>query len=318
MNRPCFAAALAAAGVLAAHTASAHVVAGARVVPVTLTLDDPGTADEASIPTITYQRSGANGGPGPQHEVDFGFEYDKTITSNTALIANYGTNIYQIDHGSTRGGLQNLYITGKWQAYTNAAHEFVVSLGVIREFAPTGTVSTGADQYGSTAPTGYFGKGLGDLPIGVLRPFAVTGELSYVIADKALKATQTTDPSSGLMSLQYNAGAPNQWTGGFSVQYSIPYLQAQVKDFGLPHFIGNLIPLVEVTFSTPASRPNQQGTAWTIAPGVIYLGHDYQVGLEALIPGNRTAGQNVGVIAQFHIFLDDLLPNSLGKPLLDF
>ena len=31
----------------------------------------------------------------------------------------------------------------------------------------------------STTPTMYFGKGFGDLPIGCLRPFALTGTLGY-------------------------------------------------------------------------------------------------------------------------------------------
>lgn len=44
----------------------------------------------------------------------------------------------------------------------------------------------------------------------------------------------------------------------------------------------------------------------------------YQVGAELLIPANRAAGTNAGVIAQFHMLLDDLLPGSvLGRPLFD-
>ena len=82
----------------------------------------------------------------------------------------------------TQAGWENLFITGKWQVYTNAAHEFVTSLGIIREIGGTGTTHTGADRYGSTTPTLYAGKGLGDLPIGMLRPLAVTGELGYTIA----------------------------------------------------------------------------------------------------------------------------------------
>jgi hypothetical protein len=51
------------------------------------------------------------------------------------------------------------------------------------------------------------------------------------------------------------------------------------------------------------------------APGVIYEGDTYQVGLEALVPLNKAAGPHVGVILQVHFFLDDLFPNSLGKPI---
>jgi hypothetical protein len=318
-------AALLCAGLLDLLTpsASAHVVVGDRVFPVTLTLDDPGTADEASLPGFTYQRDGSTGGVGPTHNFDFGFEYDKLITPTTALILNDGYNIQQTNGAKTATGFGNLYVTGKWQAYTNDAHEFVVSLGVIREIGGTGTSHTGADVYGSTSPTAYFGKGLGDLPIGLLRPFAVTGELSYTVADTELKAIQAPPPSTGTvtapfttgLAAQYNNGANNAWSGGLSLQYSLPYLQSQVKDLGLPRFVGNLIPLVEVTWSSPASSPSVQGTTWTVAPGAIYMADWGEVGIEALIPANKAAGRNVGAVALVHFFFDDLFPNTIGKPI---
>jgi hypothetical protein len=311
------AAALAAATPLAAASlpAAAHVIAGDRVFPVTLTIDDPGVADEASLPYLTYQRSGADGGSGPTHDYDLGFEYDKTITDNTALIINGGYNIQQTNGSKTQTGFDDFIVTGKWQAYTNAAHEFVVSLGLQQEIGGSGAGRTGADRTGYTAPTGYFGKGLGDVPISFLRPFAVTGELSYAIADTKLKQYQVTDPNSGLMSTVFNNGTNNQWNGGFSIQYSIPYLQSQVKDFGLGDFFGNLIPVVEVTWSSPSGSPSSLGTTWTVAPGVIYLAQWGEVGVEALIPANKAAGTNVGAAVLVHYFFDDLFPNSIGKPI---
>jgi hypothetical protein len=313
---------LAATASLSLHAAQAHVIAGDRVFPVTLTIDDPGVSDEVSIPAFTYSRSGADGGTGPGHEFDFGFEYDKTITDNTALIFNDGYDVHQMNGSKTQAGFENLYITGKWQAYTNAAHEFVASLGIIREIGGTGTTHTGGDRYGSTAPTAYFGKGLGDLPIGFFRPLAITGELSYVIADHKLKQIQQASASTGSspfdtgIASQFNNGTNNAWSGGFSVQYSLPYLQSQVKNIGLPDFVGNLIPVVEVTWSAPAGSPSAQGTTWTVAPGVIYLAQWGEIGLEALIPANKAAGTNVGAVALVHFFLDDLMPTSLGKPLI--
>ncbi|MEJ1978996.1 MAG: hypothetical protein WDN49_25640 [Acetobacteraceae bacterium] len=319
MNIRLSAAALACASLLAVRStpAAAHVIAGNRVFPVTLTFDDPGVSDEASLPALTYQRGGADGGTGPSHEVDLGFEFDKTITPTTALIINGGYDIQQMNGSKTQTGFENIVITGKWQAYTNAAHEFVASLGIQREIGGTGTTHTGGDRYGSTTPTVYFGKGLGDLPIGLLRPLAVTGELGYTIADKKLKGTQVTDSDSNMISTQFNNGNNNAWAGGISVQYSIPYLQSQVKDFGLPSFLGNLVPVVELTWTSPASTPSAQGTTWTIAPGVIYLAQWGEVGVEALIPANKAAGTNVGVAALVHVFFDDLYPTSLGKPLFE-
>ena len=307
---------------LLAPPAGAHVIAGARVFPVTLTIDDPGTADEASIPAFTYSRDGSSGGNGPTHNFAYGFEYDKTIAPNTAIIFNDGYTTQQINGAKTQAGFGNLFITGKWEFYLNAEHEFVSSVGVIREIGGTGTSHAGGDHYGSTAPTAYFGKGLGDMPIGLRRPRAVTGELSYVIADRKLK--QLPPPAGGNASpmfdtgiaAQFNNGANNAWAGGVSLQYSLPYLQSQVRDIGLHGFLGDVVPLVEVTWSSPASTPSAKGTTWTVAPGAIYLAGWGEIGLEALIPANKAAGTTVGAVALVHFFFDDLFPNTLGKPVI--
>lgn len=183
--------------------------------------------------------------------------------------------------------------------------ETVVSLGIITEFSGgAATQSIGGDTTGSAAPTVYAGQGLGSLPIGLARPFAITGELSYSIPYRRLNSNED------------NKGQPYFWAGGFSLQYSIPYLQSQVKDFGLRGIFGRLIPLVEFDYFSPAAGPAYGvPMTWTIAPGVIYLGSTYQVGLEALIPANKAAGPHVGAILQVHFFFDDLFPNTIGKPL---
>ena len=321
MKRHFAAATLGCASLLALSTnVRAHVVAGARVFPVTLTFDDPGVGDEVSIPAFNYARDGADGGTGPSHAFDYGFEFDKTITPTTALILNDGYDVIQTNGSKTQAGFENLFITGKWQAITNDPHELVVSLGITREIGGSGTDHTGADRYGSTTPNLYFGKGLGDLPASFLRPFAVTGELSYTIADKGLKAFTPVDTGANMASgegviSQFNTGNNNAWAGSLSVQYSIPYLQTQVHDYRLPGFLADLIPIVEVDWSSPASSPSSQGTTWAVAPGVLYLAGWGEFGVEAVIPANKAAGTNVGAVALFHLFLDDLLPHGLGKPI---
>ena len=137
--------------------AQAHVIAGVRVFPLTLTFDDPGTADEATLPQLVFQP-----GPDGQAATALQWEYDKTITPTTALIYNQGYDVLQQPGARTRTGLPSTL---------------------------------------------------------------------------------------------------------------------------------------------------------TIAPGVIYMADGFQAGLEALIPGNRATSPHVGAIAQLHVFLDDLFPNSLGKPL---
>jgi hypothetical protein len=289
-----------AAAVLTIGVASAHVVVGVRLFPVTLTFDDPGVGDEATLPQIVYQ-PGASG----QKDYQLQWEYDKRITPTTAVIYNQGYDILQQPGLKTRTGFENAVFTGKWQSLTVPQTETVVSLGVIQSLGGGyATQNVGGDATGTTSPTLYFGQGLGALPIGTLRPLAVTGELNYNIPDHRLNSAGD------------NKGNPFSWTGGLSLQYSIPYLQQNVKHYDMPEFFGRLIPLVELNWFSPAAGP-AYGLPMTLmaAPGVIYEGDTYQVGLEALVPLNKAAGPHVGVILQVHFFLDDLFPNSLGKPI---
>jgi hypothetical protein len=229
-----------------------------------------------------------------------------------------GYNWLSLPGANTANGWRNFGAMLKYKAYVNPEHEFMLSLGIERDLARTGATGTTGELIGNegssaTTPRLFFGKGLGDLPIGWLRPFAITGELGYQIADKKLKVTGTDLDSGALL---VNNGLPNQWVGGLSLQYSMRYLQSQVKDLGLPEFVNRLTPLVEVAWSSPASKPNNTATQYLIGVGVNYTTTSWAFGVEALIPGNRQTGSGLGVIAQFHLYFDDLLPNSLGKPLL--
>jgi hypothetical protein len=103
---------------------------------------------------------------------------------------------------------------------------------------------------------------------------------------------------------------------GGSVQYSMAYLKSEVQDLQLPDFINHLIPIVEAQFSTPVANNfgNSFVTTGTINPGAIWVGSYFQIGVEAIIPVNRASGTGVGVIAQLHLYLDDIFPTSYGQP----
>jgi hypothetical protein len=282
--------------------ASVPAVAAEREFPNTLILDDPTIGDEATLPQFVWQPDVG------QNTYQVQWEYSKTITPTTALIFGQGFDVLQHKGEKTHTGFENTRLNAKWQTLTIPDREFVLSLGIIREFSGNAsTVNIGGDSYGATSPTVFFGKGLGDLPIGVFRPLAVTGELSYNIPDRRLNQNGT------------NNGSPFSWEGGFTLQYSIPYLQSEVKDFGLPEFIGNLTPLVEVRWLTPAFGPApNHPMQLLIAPGVIYSSKTFQLGAEALIPANSATGHGIGAIFKLHFFFDQLFPNSLGKPVTDW
>jgi hypothetical protein len=289
---------------LASATSSpalAHAVCGNRVFPATLVMDDPGVSDELSLPTITYQPIPATGGNPGGRTVDYGFELDKNITQDLGIAIN---DDYLIQHGAGQNALHgwdNLTLTLKDKFLCFEPEELMMSMGVVHEFAGTGSGqlrSAGAiDSIGSTAPTWYVGKGLGNYPIGIFRPLGLTGELSYQVSDT---------PSQN----------PNEWDWAGSLQYSMPYLTQHVKALDVPDFVNHLVPLVEVSMSSPDRGP----TTGTIAPGLIYLGNTYQIGVEALIPANSATRQfqGTGFIVQFHLFTDDLLYDTpIGRPLID-
>jgi hypothetical protein len=97
----------------------------------------------------------------------------------------------------------------------------------------------------------------------------------------------------------------------------MPYLKSTVADLKFPHFINYLTPIVEFSFETDvADFDGRQRTIGTISPGVIYNNEKYQLSLESIIPVNRQSGEGVGVIAAFHLHLDEVFPDSLGKPLI--
>ena len=95
------------------------------------------------------------------------------------------------------------------------------------------------------------------------------------------------------------------------------YLKSAVVDLGLPDFLNHLIPIVEFSMQTPVSNTVTSGTVTTgtISPGLIYVGKTFQIAVEALIPVNRQSGTSVGIIGQLHFFLDDIFPNSIGRPI---
>jgi len=294
--------------------ASAHEIVGNRMFPATLAIDDPGVADELSLPTMALSKTGDD--PSVK-QLGISGEYSKRITEDFAVsFSPTWTHIYAPGGplGVGASGFQNIEASFKYRVFKNAEHEFVASVGVDIEWGGSGAQGVGADRFTTYMPTFYFGKGFGDLPasMGWARPFAITGQVGYAIPSSI--ATVTVDPTSGDVDTEFN---PRVLTWGASLQYSLPYLKASVVDLGLPDFVNRLIPLVEVSLQTPVSNfaSSDTVTTGTINPGLIYVGDTYQLALEAMIPVNRDSGTSVGVIGQVHFFLDDIFPNSIGRPI---
>lgn len=292
-------------------SAFAHCIVGNRFFPATLNVDDPCVADELSLPTISSFKTGDQ--PAAS-ELDIAGEFSKRITEDFAVSAGWTWTRLRPPDGPNASGFRNLETSFTYQLLRNPEHEFAMTAGLGIEWGGTGAQSVGADRFTTYTPTIKFGKGFGDLPAsaGWLRAFAVTGSVGYAIPGSA--QTTSVDPDSGDVTVTQNARFL-QWGG--SLQYSMPYLKSSIVDLGLPDVVNRLIPIVEAQFVTPVANTADSGTktTGTINPGVIYVDKMYQVAVEAIVPINRDSGGNVGVMGQLHFYLDDMFPNSLGRPI---
>jgi hypothetical protein len=279
---------------LLSFDAVAHSVAGNRVFPATLAVDDPGVADEVNfefghVKTQTDDGSDINTNTST-------FEWDKLITSSFGLsVTGTYVNINAPNDGSARG-FDNWTVGAKYRFYVNERHEFMASVGAFAELGGTGAKSI-ANPHSAITPTLFFGKGFGDLPdyLKYLKPIAITG---------------TVGPRVTL-----NSADPDSLSWGVTVQYSLPYLQTFVQDLGLKQPFSNMVPIVEFPMSTCTGSPCSGHTTGSINPGVIWLNRWGQLSAEAVVPVNHASGTGVGFLLQVHLFLDDLLPRSLGKPI---
>jgi hypothetical protein len=216
--------------------------------------------------------------------------------------------------GGNVQGFDNLGTSFKFQFLTDPEGELAMSASLDVDWGGTGSSAVGAAPFTTLTPTFFVGKGFGFLPESMkfFKPLAVTAQVGYSVPTES--ATSSVDEGSGLLTTTPN---PQFLTWGGSLQYSMPYLKSSVMDLSLPAFLNHLIPLVEWNLATQTRNFNgDERTTGTINPGVIYVANKYQVSVEAILPVNRASGDGVGVIGQLHLYLDDMFPNSFGRPLL--
>ena len=283
----------------ATSRACGHGFAGARFFPATLSTDDPFVADEFSLPTVSSIVTPDNGGT---RDTELSSDIALRITPKWDVEFGETFIVLNPSQGKAANGFSNLSIGSKYEFFENDEHETVVSLGLGVDVGGTGSKEVGADSFSTWTPGLFFGKGLGDLPqeLPWLRPLAITG-----VVGVAMPSSARTEGSPNPVVLQ----------SGFAIEYSIIYLQEQVRNIALPAPFDRLIPLVEVSLDDPLDRGQSGLITGTVDPGIIWSGKYFQVGAEAVIPINSRTGNDVGFIAQLHFYLDDLFPHSIGRPL---
>ena len=280
---------------LGTAVAHAHAVCGDRVFPATLAIDDPGVFDELALPTVSYVPFNSDGA----HEWDASFSWTKTITPGLSVVIGSGPT-WEHPGGY---GWNPLDTELQYQALCVPDTEFMFKVGFDISWAGTGTgILAGSGGQNTYSPLVDGGLGFGWLPPALknLRPFAITAEFS------------TTSPGEAVTASVPNVSTFN-W--GFTLQYSLPYFNSGVASID-NDFLKHLVPIAEFAFQTPIHNGAAAGALTTghFQPGVIYEADKWQFALEAMIPMTGATGHGAGVIGQLDFYLDDMFPDTLGRP----
>ena len=283
---------------LLAGDAGAHGFAGARFFPATILTDDPFVADELSLPTVAGSPRDADGA----HEFGLDWDLAKRITPDLGISFGQGWKYLKPSGSPAVTGLDAFHAGLDYQLFRDGPREAIGLVGLHASFGHTGRIAVGAPDFTTLSPTVAFGKGFGDLPqsLSWLRPIAITGNMSVDFPTKTTSADTTN---------------PNNFNYGFAFEYSLEYLQRQVRDVGLKPPFNRMIPLVEVAFTTGLNRGAGGQTVGTVQPGIIWAGQFVQVGAEVILPATRSTGRGFGGVVQLHFYLDDLFPGSIGRPI---
>lgn len=272
----------------------AHGFAGQRFFPTTFQVDDPFISDEFSV-LIDHMKEPDT----KTTEIDI--DYSKRIMPNFGLEFHEAYMHLRAEDGSSANGWDNLGIGAKWQFLTNGEHETILSVGTDFDIGGTGARQV-ADSFTTISPALFFGKGMGDLSpsSNLLRPLAVTGVVG---------------PSFPTESSADGERVPTILTWAFTVQYSFMYLQSFVKDVGLGAPFNRMIFVTEFPMETCMSADCKGQITGTVNPGVVWCGKEMEFGIAAQIPVNSLSGSSVGVLGLIHLYVDDLFPYSLGRPI---
>jgi hypothetical protein len=282
----------------------AHGFAGQRFFPTTFQVDDPFISDEFSVLINRVK-----GPDAMTTEIDI--DYSKRILPHFGLEFAEAYLHLRPEDGDSANGWDNLGIGAKWQFLTNAEHELILSLGTDFDIGGTGAHQI-AESFTTISPAIFFGKGFGDLPqsAGFLRPFAITGVIGPSFPTRSSNVSY--DPDSGETDVERN---PTTFTWAFSLQYSLIYLQSFVKDVGLGDPFKRMILVTEFPMETCMNTDCRGQITGTVNPGIVWCGRNMEFGVAAQIPINSRSGSSVGILGLIHLYVDDLFPKSIGRPI---
>lgn len=284
------------AGVLsciAAADACAHGIVGQRSFIEPFVTEDANPKNEFVIARPQWN----HGEEGTAFSLGFGLEKKLADRFSVTLDSEWDNLRPVGEDEAPANGFNNLGITLKYAFFINPEHEAIVS-AALESTAPTGTSEVDAEQAWSFKPFLLYGKGFGDLPdiLRYLRPLAIQGDAGPEIS---IDHANTTT-----------------FAYSFCIQYSIPYLQAAVRDVGLRWPLNDLIPVTEFNFENGVHGEEAGAFSAVATPGIVYMDRYVELGVAGRFPLNGTTHDAFGngVIAIVDLFIDDIFPWTRWQP----
>jgi hypothetical protein len=300
---------------VAACTEASAAWVGDYFFPSTLATTVPTPADFFNPPGFTLLPSTA-----VAREVDIPTTYSKLITPNWGVTVTETYRILEQGNTGTRQGFDNLTLGTQYQLYTNAEHQFVFTVGGTAALGGTGSPNVDT-SYSTLTPTAYVGKAFGDLPASMawLRPVALTAQVGVAVPTQSTTLAITpltstvTEPTGATAVTETVIPSILQW--GFALEYSLLTTSYSGGGRKGSRYSEGWVPLVEFALRTPLGGALAGQTTGTVNPGVLWVGRYLQFGVEAIVPINGLSGHDIGVRAQAHLYLSEILPDTLGKPI---
>ena len=294
------------------RSATAHGIAGNRLFPGTLAIDDPAVNDESRLPLFSSAKHPGQGGDVVDNRFNWSFFRLLTPTVGVGIDSGW---VHRNWGSSQRSGFDSTSLSIKGEVYRNDLHETLVAAALSWGIGHSGAQGVAANGSDAILPGIFFGKGFGDLPdrLAWLRPFGITGAITLEHPMTGNSINFGIDPLSGQLGPMLTRNVDIlHW--GFAVEFSPLYLTSRFTPGKLPKEepLNQFVPLVEFSFDSP----HGQKTVATMNPGLSYVAVSWQVAAEAIIPLNSEAGRSIGARAQLLLFLEDLIPSVFGKPLL--
>ncbi len=236
-----------------------------------------------------------------------GFSIEKELSAHRLSVVFGENRVYQHASSGKLAGWDNIELGLKWESFVNETHELILSPALFMSF-PTSSAKV-VPQETSLHPMITYGKGLGDLSVGWLRPFAVQGDFGYEASLRGERRRQVNFDEV----LFYSIPFLNRWVRHIDKGYTFEHDLRQ--GFSRGALLGNLFPYVEFNALNGVDG-TQSGISSTLRPGILWMGKFVQVSVAADLPiqGPAVARRHAGVAVSIDWFLDEILPRMSWTP----